>query len=106
MDQVKPLLFPLTLATVVIAPSRSSAAKESTDQEPLTPGVQTVQHWVAWHPDAAQRARVVWQAVDEITIGTQKNTVMRWVKVDSTTWTSGKNVWDSTTQSWVDYVRQ
>lgn len=49
------------------------------DQEPLTPGVQTSQHWIAWHADPTQRHRVIWKAVQ---YENESEAIARWVKAD------------------------
>ena len=82
------------------------------EQEPSSPNVQSGTYWYAWEKDLVtgefitdlgRLKRVVYLKVDEIIVDGKKIPVMKWVKLGSTTWTSGKNVWDSISQSWIDY---
>ncbi len=64
-------------------------------------------YWKAWEAGKKleDMERVVLTKVDEIQVNGKSQSIMRWVRVGSTNWNTGKNIWDSLSQSWIDYMR-
>ena len=63
-------------------------------------------YWLAWDPklEVKDMKKVMYVKVGEITENGKTTTVMRWAKLGSTDYRSGKNIWDPITQLWNDYT--
>lgn len=74
-------------------------------QNQQTADARTPGYWYAWDTGKKpeEMERVVWKQIAEQDVNGKKVPVMKWVKFNSTSWTTGKNVWDTSSQSWVDY---
>jgi hypothetical protein len=48
---------------------------------------------------------VEYKKIDEIILNGQKQDVMRWVKINSSIWTNGQNVWNPQSRLWEDYKK-
>ena len=79
---------------------------DRTPQRDGIPNETTPAHWLAWESDAkgnpitdvSKLKQVVWK-----NIGTDEKPAMEWVKMGSSFWATGNNVWDSSTRSWENY---